>query len=267
MRALIKLVALWCYVHVLARARNAWRRRTGTCHVSVLLYHRVSDERLDSITVTPKQFRRHLRLLSRRYDVISMDRFLHARGMPRRRPAVVVTFDDGYRDNYDAAKCLYEANIPCTFFVSTGIVGTSESFPLDVRLQRRMPVLSWDQIAEMSAWGFDIANHSVGHIDMGRTSVTESLCEIQQASRDLTARLCGVARDQWFAYPFGGRHHIKSETRKRLKEIGIECCLSACGGVNGPDFDPYDIVRQGVNHSFSDLAFLAVVEGYRVRCE
>jgi peptidoglycan/xylan/chitin deacetylase (PgdA/CDA1 family) len=138
---------------------------------------------------------------------------------------------------------------------------------MDLRLQRRVPVLSWDEIGEMSAWGFDIANHSVTHIDMGRTSVTESLHEIQQASRDLAAQLRGVGREKWFAYPFGGPKNLKRETRERLKDIGIECCVSAYGGVNGPNFDPYDILRQGVNHSFSDLAFVAVVEGYRVRCD
>ena len=232
--------------------------------MAILLYHRISHEKLDSVTVTPAQFLHHLSILSRDYDLIDMNQFLASQGKLRRKPAIVITFDDGYEDNYYAARTLHEQNVPCTFFISTGIVGTQRSFPMDFRLNRWLPVLSWKQIIEMSSWGFHIANHSVNHVDMGKIPSEDSLGEIQTAARDIIGKLGQKSSAYWLAYPFGRVHNMKKGVLEQLCKIGIDFCFSAYGGVNQPNFDPYDIVRQPVNHEFSDLAFRAIVEGYRI---
>jgi len=264
-RMMAKTAFLWCYVYLWAPLRNLWRSLSGTSHATVLLYHRVCDESLDSVTVKTSQFQRQLNILGRGYQIVSMEQFLRSRGLPRRRTWVVLTFDDGYQDNHAAARLLREARIPCTFFVSTGIVGTSRGFPLDARLKRRIPVLSWEQVREMSVWGFGIANHSVSHVDMGKAGIEESLAEIRQASVNLVMQLGAIGPEKWFAYPFGRPENISEAVRDRLGALGIDYCFSAYGGTNPPDFDPLDIMRQGVNHTFSDLAFRSVIEGYRVR--
>ncbi|MES2356085.1 MAG: polysaccharide deacetylase family protein [Pseudomonadota bacterium] len=264
-RAIIKIGFLFAYVYLFAPVRNGWRKLTGTCHTTVLLYHRVSDESLDSITVKKTQFHRQLTLLRRHYAVLTMEEFLNSRGRPRRRPSVIVTFDDGYQDNYHAAMLMREANIPGTFFICTGIVGTSGCFPKDTRMGRRLPTLSWEQIQEMADWGFDIANHSVTHIEMGSASPEVCLAEIQKASQDLSEKLGEKNRQEWFAYPFGRSHNITKEVLNQLDTVGVKYCFSAYGGVNRTHFDPHNILRQGVDHTFSSLAFLAIVEGYRVR--
>lgn len=265
LRLIVKNCFLWCYINIYAPLRNLWRARSGTCHVAILLYHRVSNENLDSVTITPARFVDQLLILSRDYDLITMNQFLASKGKWRSRPAVVITFDDGYEDNYSAACILREHNIPCTFFISTGIVGTQRSFPMDLRLNRWLPVLTWEQIVEMSSWGFDIANHSVNHVDMGKISIEDSLAEIQTATQDIIDKLGQKDSAYWLAYPFGRIHNMKKEVLERLCNIDIGFCFSAYGGVNQLNFDPYDIVRQSVNHEFSTLAFRAIVEGYRAR--
>src|SRR5205814_8517478 len=75
--------------------RNLLRGWLGRCHVTVLLFHRVSDAYHDSVTVGVEQFRDILRLVKRHYEVLDLPEFLAGRGTPRRRPAVVLTFDDG----------------------------------------------------------------------------------------------------------------------------------------------------------------------------
>jgi len=264
-KSAFKPIVFWFYVNIYVPLRDFWRSKFGTCHVTILLYHRISEENLDPCTVTPKQFIHQLSILKREFEVIDMTQFLSGLAEPRRRPAAVITFDDGYEDNYLAAQVLHDANIPCTFFISTGIVGTKKSFPMDVRLQRQLATLSWDQVNEMSSWGFHIANHSVSHCDMGQISVEESLEEVSKATGDIIQKLGEKGPERWFAYPFGRPRNIKSGVVERLHANGIDFCFSAYGGVNQPGFNPYNIRRQPVNYRMSDLTFQAVASGYRIR--
>jgi peptidoglycan/xylan/chitin deacetylase (PgdA/CDA1 family) len=266
-RSAVKGAALFAYARLWAPPRNLVRALRGRCHTTILLYHRVSEEFLDSVTVGVEQFRDQMRLLARHYEVVDMRTFLASRGEPRRRPRVVVTFDDGYEDNRLAARILRREGIPCTFFLCTGIVGTEEgAFPHDLaKLERRVPPLAWSQVEEMAAEGFDFGNHTVHHVDVAAVPLEEALEEIRSASRHLVERLGRSGAEGWFAYPYGRRANMSEEVRGSLGSIGIDACFAAYGGVNFPDFDPRNISRQGIDSNFSALAFRAVVEGWRLQ--
>jgi peptidoglycan/xylan/chitin deacetylase (PgdA/CDA1 family) len=101
----------------------------------VLTYHRIADPahtpqlhpRL--VSATPTVFAQHLDLLVRRYQVVSLAAVLAtARGearLPRR--AVLLTFDDAYRDFLDAAWPLLMARgLPAVMFVPTAYPGSPE---------------------------------------------------------------------------------------------------------------------------------------------
>ena len=268
LRGAAKATVLWLYVHLWATIRNLVYRLTGRAHVVVLLYHRVNDDLLDNITVGVDQFRQHLKLLRRSYDILDLQEFLDARGKPRRRPAVVLTFDDGYEDNYLAAVLLRREGIPATFFLSTGIVGCDRAFPHDAeKLRRRVPALSWQQVRQMAEWGFRFGVHTVGHVNVGRASLDQAEGEVSRAMADLRAQLGSAASDHWFAYPHGKQTDIAEPVRERLADWGIECCLSAYGGTNQREFDPLDVRRQGVDCRFGLLALRAAVEGWQVRSQ
>ncbi len=79
-----------------------------------------------NICLDPSTFEAHVRLLTSRYDVIGLDeamrRLEHARPKGS-RPGVVVTFDDGYRDNHDyALPILRKYGAPATVYVVAGTV-------------------------------------------------------------------------------------------------------------------------------------------------
>lgn len=95
--------------------------------VIVLLYHRItmlpSDPEM--LAVTPDNFRAQLRYLK---STVSLVRF-EENWAAIRKPAVALTFDDGYADNSrEALPILEEVGVPATFFVSTGTIGTSREF-------------------------------------------------------------------------------------------------------------------------------------------
>jgi len=265
-RNAVKHVVLAAYVHLYGPIRNWVRGLQGRCHVTVIVYHRVSDAFRDSVTVGVDQFRQQVKMLKRHYDVLGMDDFLSQRGMPRRRPGVVLSFDDGYEDNYYAAKTLKEMDLPCTFFVSTRIVGSGEPFPHDVkRLGVRVPALNWNQVREMAADGFRFGSHSAHHANMAAIPIDEARQEIEGSRADLLREVGPTGAETWFAYPHGRRKDITEEVRRSLPAWAIRYCFSAHGGVNFPDFDPMDVRRQPVDHKFTHMALRAVVEGWKIR--
>jgi peptidoglycan/xylan/chitin deacetylase (PgdA/CDA1 family) len=96
------------------------------------MYHSISRAPLDpwSLHVGAAEFEEHLRVIRRRYRPLSLHQLaahLIDGSIPRR--SVVVTFDDGYRDNLTVAKPLLEANdVPATVFVTTRYIDAHRDF-------------------------------------------------------------------------------------------------------------------------------------------
>ena len=93
----------------------------------VLLYHRVAT--LDSdpqlLAVSPSNFRGQMKYLADNFPVLRFEGDWSKISVP----SVVVTFDDGYYDNFtEALPILEEFGIPATFFVSAGNVGAEGEF-------------------------------------------------------------------------------------------------------------------------------------------
>ncbi|HJT97496.1 MAG TPA: polysaccharide deacetylase family protein [Rhodanobacteraceae bacterium] len=92
-----------------------------------LNYHRIGDAgatRLDRDlwSACEEAFDEQLAFLKRHCDVITPDQIDDAR-RDRRGVHVLVTFDDGYRDNYELAfRALRRHGVPATFFIATGFV-------------------------------------------------------------------------------------------------------------------------------------------------
>jgi peptidoglycan/xylan/chitin deacetylase (PgdA/CDA1 family) len=110
-------------------------RHRSKRRLAVLGYHRIlpppgNDYPFNEgvITATPEEFARELKYLKANFDMISIPELLKGIENPSllpRRPAVI-TFDDGYVDNYTCAfPLLREAGLPACFFVCTALVGTS----------------------------------------------------------------------------------------------------------------------------------------------
>jgi peptidoglycan/xylan/chitin deacetylase (PgdA/CDA1 family) len=263
-RELFKVCVLFFYVHFWARLRNVIRYARASSHVTILLYHRVSDEFLDGVTVGVEQFEQQLKFLERHYHVIDLVTYLENLNQPRRRQQVVITFDDGYEDNLLAALVLRRVGVPCTFFISTRIVGTDRAFEHDLeRLGRRVPALSWNQVRRMKSWGFRFGNHTANHANLGTTPIDSARHEIATAITDLRRELGTLGSENWLAYPFGRREDLAEQVASEFSKLGIQFCFSAYGGTCGPGTDPHAIPRTGVSHGSSLLHLRALVEGFR----
>ncbi len=104
--------------------------RPGGHGVTIFCYHRI-DVQFDHFvsTVHPKLFERQLRWLKNWCRFITLEEGVDilASGSKPARKCVVVTFDDGYRDNYTQAfPILKKLEIPATIFLATGVIGTNK---------------------------------------------------------------------------------------------------------------------------------------------
>ena len=240
------------------------RQLSGRRNVTVLLYHRVSDEFRDTVTVGVEQFQRQMAHLAARYQVVSIADIVEGR-LPESstgRPCVAVTFDDGYLDNFtNAVPILLRNKVPAAFFVSTGMIGQPIGFPHDLaKLGRALPNMTWDQLREMHRLGFTIGSHTVSHINCAQVDVETLRQELVVAKARLQEEL-GL-EDVYFAYPYGKRTDMTQERMPLVHEAGYQACFSAYGGVNPVPVDRFHVLRIGVDYNYSLRGLAARIEGW-----
>ncbi|WP_196159529.1 polysaccharide deacetylase family protein [Reinekea sp. G2M2-21] len=104
----------------------------------VLMYHRVlpaTDPRYASeepgMVVTPETFDMHLSEIKKFFEVVALDEWMTKleQGAYLPRKACAITFDDGWRDNYQYATPLLEKHqLPATIFIVQNKIGTTFNF-------------------------------------------------------------------------------------------------------------------------------------------
>jgi len=113
----------------------------GQNMVRILLYHRVNDTPLveasisDRLTVSVEKFRKQMEYVAGNFNVMSFSEFGERRKYSEAIPekTVILTFDDGYLDNYNFAfPILKEFKIPATIFLATDYINTNRFLWWDV---------------------------------------------------------------------------------------------------------------------------------------
>lgn len=109
------------------------RRKLTKSQVAILMYHRVSpkQDNWSFEPINPQSFERQMQYFCRSCEILSLDKLAQyiQQGKSLPEKAVVITFDDGYKDNYlYAYPILKKYHVPATIFLATGHIGTSKLF-------------------------------------------------------------------------------------------------------------------------------------------
>ncbi len=115
------------------------RQHNQTNNVLILAYHRVVADIAQAerdgcygLVVSAASFEQQLRIVQQHYDVVTMDEAAHILQGQKQcaKPTVVITFDDGYEDNYEIAwPLLQRLGLPATIYLPTAMIGQRQ--PLD----------------------------------------------------------------------------------------------------------------------------------------
>lgn len=262
---MMKNLIFFLYLHCgYVQLRDAVRSLLGRSRGVVVYYHRVGG--CDTLSKPAAAFADDLDYFSRHYRLLTLAAFCEElrAGKPRRRRTLVITFDDGYRDNYlTAVPALLAAGAPATFFVSTGFVDSPRLFPHDARSagSQTHENLRWDDLKEMQASGFEIGSHTVDHVNLAQLEDAELASQARQSLQALDSRL--GARPRAFAFPWGKPADISPVAVSAVRSAGYYAASSAFGGCNSRRSDPFDIRRVDVgNGSLSRWAVRARVAGF-----
>ncbi len=199
--------------------------------VPILAYHMVGLEE-ERYSVSVEEFDRQMDYLAKKgYTAVSLqelaDWFAGKTVLPPR--PVVITFDDGYNDNYLLALPIMEKHgMKGTVFVVAGQVGQGQ-------------YLSWDQIRALQERGTEIGSHTMNHVALSGSDKAGQFREVAE-SKQLLERELGLPV-VFLAYPYG---KFTAETVAVLQEAGYRGACAGTAGLNAPGSDLYRLHRVNV---------------------
>jgi len=108
---------------------------------------------------------------------------------PEKKALITFQFDDTFITQYTIAKPLFDSkNIKATLMVRTSNAGKSEYF------------MSWAQLKEMHDDGWEIASHTVNHINLKNADESAIRYELSRSKAELKEH--GFQNVTNFAYPY-----------------------------------------------------------------
>jgi peptidoglycan/xylan/chitin deacetylase (PgdA/CDA1 family) len=238
----------------------------GLQRIPILMYHAVDAQSSVSFrrfVVRPDRFEAHLSWLAEQgHRAVTVRQLAAAMAgepgaeLPER--AVVLTFDDAYRDFLvHALPALQRHGFPATLFVPTSFVGATAQW-LQGLGEGDRPLLDWEELAEVRDAGIEVGGHGHGHLPLDTVPRAMARADIARCRDELSLRL-GIDRPT-FAYPFG---YDDPAVRLMVAEEGFSAaCAIRYAAARGDD-DRFSLPRVEV-HAGTTVDHLAgLVSGDR----
>lgn len=216
----------------------------------ILMYHSLDKSRVDTYSaVSSTTFRKQMKFIKDHgCKVISLFDYcsLLKEGESIPRNLVVITFDDGYKDNFKAVKILEEFGYPMTIFLIVGEIGRS-SF-----LQRE-EIISFLDDKEMK---IDIGSHTLTHAylpDQNRAVIKKEIFQSKKILEDNFSK-----NIETISYPIGG---FNREVLEDVEEAGYLCACATNRGFSRK-LNRFALRRIKVTNRDSNFKLWAKLSGF-----
>jgi peptidoglycan/xylan/chitin deacetylase (PgdA/CDA1 family) len=223
----------------------------GDSTLRVLMYHKINDVAENPLSVPVGLFDEQMGLLrDLGYTVVDLEQVLdhYTNGSQLPPRAVLITFDDGYRDNLEnAMDVLGRHGYPAVLFVPIGYLDTTLPLPHEERLAQRGIVnrtIDWSDLPDIERGGIRVEAHGISHRPLADLEVDEAAREIVLAKLKLEEALGRPVRA--FAYVKGSEAHFKLVHLSLLRQAGYDIAFTSVSGANTPRTDPLRLHRYNV---------------------
>ena len=217
----------------------------------VLMYHKVNDLWPNPTTVPVHVFEKQMALLAELgYTPVSLDAVLghYLRGEPLPEGAVLITFDDGYRDNLrNALPVLSRHGYPAVLFAPVGFLDGVRPLPHEESLRLlgiRNETVDWAELAELEAGGVRVESHGIGHRPLSELEPADAAREIALSKLRLEERLGREV--EAFAFVKGSLADYRPEHASLVQQAGYKLAFTSVSGANGPATDRFRLRRYNV---------------------
>ena len=213
--------------------------------VPVLYYHSVRESADNEVTIAPEMLKTQLKYIKDEGYVTLTLRELKEyllNNSPIPNKSIVLTFDDGYMDNYHSAfPILKDFNMVATIFcITSNLDGTY--------------YLSKDAITEMSNYGIDIQSHTVNHPHLDKMTYDEQLTELKESKKTLES-IIGKKVDS-IAYPFGA---FNDDSINAAKAAGYTLGFTTKRGLSDRDDNPLELDRIYISSKYDMNTFKEIL--------
>lgn len=215
--------------------------------VPILMYHYINAEesRRSKLGVSPKAFQRQMSFLRRhKYNIVALETLVDLIKEKKKIPpkTVVITFDDGYLDNYtNAFPILKKYNIPATIFVVVDRIGK--------RLGND-DYMSQENIEELLMSGIiSIGSHSVSHPNLSEIESESKLRYEISGSKKILEKALNTKVD-FFSYPFGS---LAAKARDFVIEAGYKGAVGTNFPKDYPAGDIYALKRLRISENCNNM--------------
>src|SRR5262245_15189870 len=215
------------------------------------MYHKVNDLPGNRMSMPVSMFDEQMQQLRELgYRAVDLEAVLdhYGGGSPLPEGAVLITFDDGYRDNLqNAAPILKRHGYPAVQFVPIGYVGDPLPLPHEEHLAARGVLnrtVDWQELSELERLGVRIESHGISHRPLADLELDEAAREIAISKLRLEERLGRSVRA--FSYVKGSEAHYKPVHLSLVRQAGYDVAFTAVSGANSPASDPLQLRRYNV---------------------
>ncbi|SFT21641.1 polysaccharide deacetylase family protein [Paenibacillus sp. BC26] len=214
--------------------------------IPVLCYHSITDKKTGEYVVSPAHLEEQMRWLHEQgYRSINLSQFeLLMKGkLPNDGRNVLITFDDGYKDNYtNAYPILNKFGYVAVEFLVTNWVGGPD-------------YMNWSEVDQLSGKGWDLMSHTRTHPYLPLHTTKGQMDEIAGSKAQLEKHLSKPVHV--IAYPYGLRSF---ETVKIVKDSGYDYAFTFDDGMTTSLQNPYLLKRLFISGEMDLPAFKQKME-------
>jgi len=248
---LSSLIEIYDFNHVYPKIINVYRsalmRKACQGSIPILMYHKIPDAPIDSqhqIFVAKKKFEKHLKFFKFRgltaitfkdYLVfVNGDRPIHE--FPKK--PFILTFDDGYEDNYrNMLPLTQKYGFKGVMFLLGDFAITKNNWD-DKESPETNQLMSYDQKKKFVDSGWEIGAHTISHCDLTNLSNNQAQIEIERSKIILEEKL--QTEIVSFAYPYG---NYNEEIKAMVEKSGFKFGISTDSGGMVIEDDRFAVFR------------------------